>query len=280
MLKNLTRRKVIAIHNTIDTASENALAEAIKIIERTRATKHDGDIANRLSNIGFTNSVGVKRAVSKTNVLDMLIKEAEIIQDYQRNYPTLKFLTEDQLNTICKKYKLIYAPVGNYIGEVPEKNLIDIESAPKTFEGHIRKTKITAYVSKFGDKATSEFKKFWKNGINVSNVTNWENISSHVYNAYFMEFMRNCGWMEGFAYDRRYYIESFTLRKIDYNNSLYIAAPKSEFNIKKTMIESIVSKINVTPDPIVFKFVKDGILVLTKWGLEGKDSALVNEIQN
>jgi hypothetical protein len=38
----------------------------------------------------------------------------------------LKFITDEQLEWLCKKYSLVYAPVGNYTGNVPDKNLEEI----------------------------------------------------------------------------------------------------------------------------------------------------------
>jgi hypothetical protein len=45
---------------------------------------------------------------------------------YKREYPFLKFIKDEQLARICKKYKLIYAPVSKYTGDVPQKNLNEI----------------------------------------------------------------------------------------------------------------------------------------------------------
>ena len=34
------------------------------------------------------------------------------------------------------------------------------------------------------------------------------------------------------------------------------------------------------PDPIVLHFMTDGYLIVSKWGIEGEDPSLVNEIMN
>ena len=122
-----SQEKLIAeIHSEFDTAQERLLQEANKIL----STKTNlPDIADRLSKVGFTNTPTAKKGIEVKKQLVTSQEQAELINYYKNTYPFLKFLTEDELNRICDKYNLIHAPVGNYINEVPEKNLRDIETA-------------------------------------------------------------------------------------------------------------------------------------------------------
>jgi len=66
---------------------------------------------------------------------------------------------------------------------------------------------------------------------------------------------------------------------------LFIAAPENQFNldgltkkgVRGFFKEVVTSKVD---DPIVFRYVKGGIQVLSKWGLEANDPDLANPLDN
>ena len=62
-------------------------------------------------------------------IKDNAESDAQIVMYYKDKYPNLKFLKESDLDIICKKYNLVYAPIQNYIENVPDKNLNDIAKA-------------------------------------------------------------------------------------------------------------------------------------------------------
>jgi hypothetical protein len=65
---------------------------------------------------------------------------------------------------------------------------------------------------------------------------------------------------------------------------LFIAAPKEHFDLSGLTFDKnkgfYEAKVRVIKDPIVFRYVKGGIQVLSKWGLEAEDPALQIEILN
>jgi hypothetical protein len=65
---------------------------------------------------------------------------------------------------------------------------------------------------------------------------------------------------------------------------LFIAAPKEHFDLSELTFDEkkgfYEAKVRVIKDPIVFRYVKGGIQVLSKWGLEAEDPALQIEILN
>ena len=66
-------------------------------------------------------------------------------------------------------------------------------------------------------------------------------------------------------------------------DGLFIAAPKSHFDLKglkKKGLGFFNFTVTEVKDPIVFRYVKGGIQVLSKWGLEANDEMLVNPINN
>lgn len=88
----------------------------------------------RLRKLGFKSS---KEANELGTVESQNRKAQEINKDKQElaeaiNYFTTKysykFITEESVKKICKKYGLVYGSVDRYIGEVPDKNLEQLEN--------------------------------------------------------------------------------------------------------------------------------------------------------
>lgn len=61
-------------------------------------------------------------------------------------------------------------------------------------------------------------------------------------------------------------------------DSLMICAPANEMKIYEH--DRVVSGYKIVPDPIVLCPIKKGYLIISKWGLEGEDKSLVNEVNN
>jgi len=107
------------IHNEFDTAADRLLDEAKSIIANSDIEKGE-----RLKAIGFNNSVPVKNSEVALQKKQL----AEKIEYYQVFYPNNKFITEEEVERICKKYGLLFGETINYIGNIPEKNLKEIEA--------------------------------------------------------------------------------------------------------------------------------------------------------
>lgn len=258
------RAIVEAIHREFDEAGEKLLQEALAIINKGTDNVHK---AMRLKKLGFTNAEIVTKIEAQQKLIEILEKEAELVQYYQQTYPFLKFLKEEQLDAICKKYNLIYAPVANYIGDVPEKNLREIEQAQPlkkedTLEDrYFFKLERATFVS--GDK---EMYELCKEGIIVEKRERFFEYKGKRLDRLFklgLDFIYECERMD--------------------NIGLFIAAPQSQFNLNGLKNENLgffkTEKI-VPKDPIVFRYVRGGIQVLSKWGLESYDEALINPINN
>ena len=112
------------IHNEFDSASEKLLNEARDILNGS----YDIEKGNRLNKLGFRSA---KKAVEAQSIKDQLSKKEELnerIMFYQKTYPNYKFITEGMVKDICKKYSLCCGRIGMYIGDVPEKNISEMES--------------------------------------------------------------------------------------------------------------------------------------------------------
>lgn len=117
-------QKVIEkIHRKFDNAEEKILAEAKQII----ATHKKKDLLKRLEDVGFSQAEPVKKA-KEVRRSEQLV---ELIESYRVTFPTYKFITEEIVNKICEKYGLVFSFADNYIGDIPEKNLTEIEQFVK-----------------------------------------------------------------------------------------------------------------------------------------------------
>jgi hypothetical protein len=78
------------------------------------------------------------------------------------------------------------------------------------------------------------------------------------------------------------YLHQFRRHSNHYTEVLvpfFICAPKKDMSAEGMKLTgSFLTK--DLPDPIVLHFVKDGFLVVSKWGLEGEDASLTNENMN
>jgi hypothetical protein len=209
----------------VDAATREILDYTAKIAEIEQEQKAlqspTDEKAERLKLLGFTHAQEVVKFREK--VFDYLDRRDELQEKhahfskqlfnvklsiyYKNKYPFLKFITEEILNRLCKKYNLVYAPVSNYIGNVPDKNLAEISSVciDKTDMITITMTPFSTITDKIG---------------------------------------------------------------------LFIAADKSLFDLKGLKKNGYGFFRKKTVDPIVFHYVKGGVLIISKWGMEANDPEL------
>jgi len=254
------------IHNAFDNAEDVLLEQAHEIIESNHIT--DTSHITKMVEAGFRNAKIVEETNQRLKVAVKNAEMAELIVYYKRTYPFLKFLTIEKLDEICEKYDLIHGPVDRYLEDVPEKNLNDVLSAQELKEEDIAKDiwKITSV--EFYSDVPQEMKDWilYTEFEERPGTDDWFNRYSPVAHS-------------GYVYS------SINREKIERESSLFIAAPKSHFNLKGLkkhgklgFFKSMV--IHETKDPIVFRYVRGGIQVLTKWGLEANDPELANPLDN
>jgi hypothetical protein len=267
-------------------------ARLLEIEQKTAAIKYDSlQRAEQLISLGFTNAAEVveskkmKDAAERernflelqehnaqeehANNMYMLAKrkrDADKVLFYKKTYPHLKFISETQLEQLCKKYNLAYAPVSNYIGYVPQKNLDEIARANVIAErdAHELRFSITGRYS--SESATLEVGKRELEAARMSGFQDWHAV-----------FGKRMGLKCPFLSD-------YTVTELnkDKSESLFIAADQSLFSYKGLeksdsgfgLFKKQKTVVVVNPDPIVFRYVKGGILVISKWGAEAEDEML------
>ncbi len=278
MFKNLfkSEQQIVAeIHNEFDTAEDRLLQEANSLLtELNLQTESSMQAkAERLTSLGFVNSAPVNWV--KNNSLVKTKEQADLIRYYKQTYPFQKFLTESELERICEKYNLIFAPVSYYKKDVPDKNISEIERASSL---------------KMDDSA----KNIITTKLDYNGVLNIGNTNAKMKGLPFIIKGQSFNsWIEADAYLRKHYSSktngiSYIVNKCttteEERQGLFIAAPQSHFNLNGLKKSGKYAFLNITitevKDPIVFRYCRGGIQVLSKWGLEASDELLLNEIEN
>lgn len=236
------------IHAEFDTASEVMLAEANQIIKTGFSVEKEA----RLQNLGFARS-------KAASAHDKATEQAKVIAHYQQTYPLNKFITDDAVEQICKKYNLVLGAVSSFIGDVPEKNLVEIENF---------KVKEKDYKHAFS----------WLEPLNFNNFIFGVD---PVQNTWDVETSAGPGrsirpWsLQVQMYEQA--LRDFPTAKEPIKPKFEICAPEKDFNTQG--LKKKGHKL-VPEDPIVLCPVKGGYLVVSKWGIEASDVDLVNPQMN
>lgn len=117
-----TSEIVKQIHNEFNTAADRLLEEAKAII--ANETVDEGiELKKKL---GFTQSKGINEYNDNKARAASLRNTSNDILYFQTAYPKYKYITEDSISKICAKYGLVFGESGQYKGDIPTKNLLEI----------------------------------------------------------------------------------------------------------------------------------------------------------
>ncbi len=258
------------IHNEFNIAGETLLKEALSVLEDCK-TK---DLAKGelLASLGFTQTPQAK-AVEEIKTKKVLAEQtAKLIQDYSFKYPNNKFITEDMVGEICKKYNLVCGDVSLYKGFVPQENLKEI--------------------SKFKEKYT--FNTWTGTGgigndsILTFNAEEYEiKIEGNYYHFFHKKTKERAFQMEVGDYKRRGFFRFYGYPKNNRTGEFHHNLTKQELKICAPIKDMDTTKMQLDgyhlkhiPDPIVLQPIAGGYLVVSKWGDEASDPIVVNEKMN
>lgn len=277
LFKSTNQQKIIKeIHNEFDTAQDKLLEQARSIISSTTIS-HKGE---RLSALGFINTEPAKSYEANKQILVKTKSQADIIMHYKQSYPFLKFITEDELERICNKYSLVFASVERYNKDVPDKNIKEIETAPPLLSCDKAEDKIYCTLTKDGGFS-------WVNadGSGWCGIwgKQWYRIPKRIDGQHFSSQYHANAYLQSKLGFTSTYLVSSVQNYIEDRQGLFIAAPPSHFNLdglQKSKSGYFNFSFTEVKDPIVFRYCRGGVQVLSKWGLEASDELLVNEINN
>lgn len=301
MLKKLINKPtpVEVIHAEFDNAEEKILQECAELLKNTDVITETQleKKAKILKELGFNNSEPVKQAESffkkrkeKKLILVKTKLIAETINELKVKYPNEKFITVDELERICNKYNLIHAPVANYIKDIPEKNVLEMSNVKKLE----KEDNIEELIQLNGIENNKLLKLIGHpDGVFTQSQIDDLCIKYHGWNV--DEWTLNARvitWLYVISKSfnlNHYKYYSYDSVEIINKNGLFIAAPKSHFNLNKLNKKSKFGYFKVTKqevkDPVVFEYCKNNIVrIITKWGTDDDqsylDSSLTNEKMN
>lgn len=258
------------IHNDFYTEVDKLLESALK--SNSLETDKQGliDKFDRLRELGFINTKEVKEAESEIQRIEMLRIEnksksgiIEAINYFSLKYPQYKFITEDSVTSICKRYGLVYGEISKYKGSVPNLNLKKIEEFKINEEDEcflsdrIVYNPATGYIFSMS-KIFRPFS-FWKSKQEEDEIRQSLSIKN-----------------------RSDALRSMNVRDLFIKCPLEIVAPQKDFDMTGMEVKGF--KISKIPDPIVLKPVffnnEKHYLIVTAWGIKSSDEVVVNQKMN
>jgi len=249
------------IHNEFDTAGEKLLAEAKQILAR----EDDTSKGDRLKSLGFTKCASAELATKIKLEKAQSKATAERVQYYQQWYPNQKFITEAIVKQICQKYGLVCGPVDCYKGDVPEKNVAEMEAFKLRDEDKEIETFSTdeEYMYRMAMQRSVFGRPLYKNPFGYDSLLNG---------------MASLG---GLANMQRSTLGQprAGVEKSRKQKPFSICAPEKDFDMRNLIRSGHKLELHI-PDPIVLQPVKGGYLVVSKWGLEASDELVVNQQMN
>ncbi|MDR1223772.1 MAG: hypothetical protein LBL07_12985 [Tannerella sp.] len=265
------------IHNAFDLESESLLVmpedhfpEKEKIEEK----------AGRLKKLGFSRCGEVdaferfdKDRESYLRSLEDQRTAHEFAKKYRAKYPDLKFITKSQLDEICQKYNLVAKPVSEYVGDIPEQKLFEMEYWLDEIEDADIPDDTFKYALAVYDEELELKIKRDRERQEREAGRSLHYITPH---SYYLTYFRH-------EYEGKTHLPESELVKVfrdkgvpekdirvpnilmdrHSNSGLIIAAPESIFRVPQKNL-----------DPVVLQPVKGGYLVVAKWGEEANDPAL------
>jgi len=301
VISTIPTYSVEEIHEAFDKGEQEIIDECTKVLAELKIPTETQieRKASLMQELGFHASETVEQAkVLKDRTIkikeERQVKElvANTINEFRVSYPKEKFITEDKLNELCKKYNLMYAPIKNYIKDVPEKNLLDIKNRKLLSSEDTVKN---LYKFKASKANQNEFQLFLNaigkpdgiieegedvvllNKYATSYSNGFENNPFHITSTTWMYVIwKDLNKIGGYSFINAEIIEK---------SGLFVAAPKSHFNLDGISKENEFGFFDVkhveVKDPIVFEFCKNNLVrIVTKWGTEDDQSFLDPIVQN
>ena len=280
--KMLSKKEVTVqeIHDEFDNACDAFLDQIKEVLKETSET--DIENASKLKNLGFYRAGNVKKYDEIITSAKDAREAKAYVEDYATRY-TEKFITENMVGIICKKYGLVLGETSNFIGEIPTKNTKEIIEFSKRF---IEKDRRISYTTGF----------MASNSYNI--VTS--SISDHFRNRGMIGYDRLWGDNKPrrddleFPAERQERMlrqqEEAVMKQRGANEqaredrqvdpTFMVVGTLDQFNMIGKKVDSSFKIVSDNPDPVVLAQVRGGFLIVTKWGAEADMQEFHNEKEN
>lgn len=271
------------IHKDFYGAEERLYVEAIGLSKGSLVNKTDK--SNRLKKLGFGAAKPIKKdeELSKKRAISGHIASA--IEYFRTYYPQNKFITEAEVKRLCEKYSLLLGEVGNYTGDVPEKNIQEIETF-KLRKEDWRKKQVDYFpgiLQYFSPRRPSNFDEWGQLERMSRRSQRYEPDQTLL--AYYESAIQSAA---GIPSSREGYVMGADPYKndkkadVEYEQPAFkICAPKEDFNTSGFVVQD---GYRLVYDPIVLQPVSkegiDGYLIITAWGAESEDEIVKDSAKN
>lgn len=280
--------------------------EALSKLDITPSTKGNTkedelSILTTIGELGFTNSkciVDRAKVVQDNIAFNAAVRRATECLSFimeVRDYfgPGVIVVKREDMIEIMRKYDLICGTFSNYLGIIPEENVLEIKAVKDKIQKLRRENCIVTYDRysivtydryKLLHTAFNSYKLRMINGITMG----WDRKKEKNYSLdkkYLMELntlplllqSNSCSYSDSFSeylnsilpqneYNK---ISSFNTEQID---NLFIIAPSKEMNNREKKIKIHAFRPR-TEDPLICSLTKEGVVVFSKWGKEAEDKA-------
>lgn len=125
------------IHKEWESAAERLLEETNRIISEGT---EDQEKVGLLTKFGFTKTKQYTDCKSANEKILSAKELARTIEKYRERYPSNKFVTDEIIEQICKKYDLVLGDVSQFKGFVPMTKLMDMDKFKVRNEDAITKS--------------------------------------------------------------------------------------------------------------------------------------------
>lgn len=309
LIKSTNSELVEQIHYEFDVAGDNDLAEAKAILATDKSEEMEAK-SKRLQALGFGSSKDVKKTSEYLTDRHQASIDVELIAYYKEAYPLNKFINEKSIEKICEKYGIVKGKVEWFTGEVPEKNIQEIENfkvkdkdslwdKPSSWSSRIGSMLAPTIIP--GELVSYDEHYSHEMGLDSQIRSNAQEVQMEMdrmrgfANPSLISVMVDNGMVDnGMVPTSDSMSNQFGNHPSSYQKApLQIVAPIADFDSEKFDLEKtgydLTQKVADAPkfdfnwllnDPIVLQPVKRGYLIVSAWGLEAADPDVMNELMN
>lgn len=254
------------IHADFFGAEERLFVDAVGLTQRRLPNKDA--FAQRFVKIGFGKAKAVKDyedLLARQKQSPMLVSVIEYFRTY---YPSNKFITESEVKRLCEKYGLLLGDAENYKGDMPEKNLVEIERFKLRKEDYSEKISFNwVYLPEV---------------LGLNGISSRRRGLSRSYDrmtAAYYGLMMNT---PSYAMLADPYLTEKKKNDVEREQPAFkICAPKEDFDTRGFEVRDgyILVYDPIVLQPVSFKDIQ-GYLIITAWGDEANDEMVVNPINS
>lgn len=252
------------IYNDVYSAQELILQEAKRVLAIPPVFDNaKAERLRQLEKLGFKNFDEVKKLKEEREQQKKHSELNAMINYYRKVYPFHRFISQDSVQVIIKKYSLLLAKAGDYIAEIPEKNQQEIINfkvrrkdirVPTEMEEGWSRSFMPSYYDLYGDRSL----------INCFDAIRAQESGDPI--QYYKDLEKKKR-QDKLAYER----------ELLPGEDLLIIAPVKKLDTRDRLVKDGVL---INKDPIVLQPVVLGYLIVSSWGLEASDPLVVNSINN